>query len=95
MVQHKVGSEWDGSSFQMVDLLVKYTKNTWFSTLGTKINKVSNKIHQLTLRGELTLYRQLLLGCLYNFGINSSIYCKRLEKINKSSQIVTNIELIK
>jgi hypothetical protein len=28
-----------------------YQKNTWFQTLGTKINKVSNKIHQLTLRG--------------------------------------------
>jgi hypothetical protein len=28
-----------------------YTKNTWFQTLGAKINKVSNKIHQLTLRG--------------------------------------------
>lgn len=30
---------------------VAYQKNTWFQTLGTKINKVSNKIHQLTLRG--------------------------------------------
>jgi hypothetical protein len=28
-----------------------YQKNTWFQTLGTKLNKVSNKIHQLTLRG--------------------------------------------
>lgn len=30
---------------------VAYQKNTWFQTLGTKLNKVSNKIHQLTLRG--------------------------------------------
>lgn len=28
-----------------------YVKSTWFQTLGTKIQKVSNKIHQLTLRG--------------------------------------------
>lgn len=27
------------------------TKNEWFQTLGNKIQKVSNKIHQLTLRG--------------------------------------------
>jgi len=28
-----------------------YTKSTWFQTLGNKIQKVSNKIHQLTLHG--------------------------------------------
>ena len=28
-----------------------YNQGTWFQTLGTKIQKVSNKIHQLTLRG--------------------------------------------
>jgi len=27
------------------------TQGTWFATLGTKMQKVSNKIHQLTLRG--------------------------------------------
>jgi len=27
------------------------TQGQWFQTIGTKINKVSNKIHQLTLRG--------------------------------------------
>jgi len=27
------------------------TQGAWFQTLGTKINKISNKIHQLTLRG--------------------------------------------
>ena len=27
------------------------TQGQWFQTLGTKMNKVSNKIHQLTLRG--------------------------------------------
>jgi len=28
-----------------------YVKSTWYQTLGNKIQKVSNKIHQLTLRG--------------------------------------------
>lgn len=28
-----------------------YTKNSWFQTLGARIQKVSNKIHQLTMRG--------------------------------------------
>jgi hypothetical protein len=28
-----------------------YTQGEWFQTLGTKIQRVSNKIHQLTLRG--------------------------------------------
>ena len=28
-----------------------YIKSTWFQTLGNKIQRVSNKIHQLTLRG--------------------------------------------
>jgi hypothetical protein len=27
------------------------TQGQWFQTLGTKINKISNRIHQLTLRG--------------------------------------------
>lgn len=28
-----------------------YTQNAWFQTLGTKVQKVSNKIHQKTMRG--------------------------------------------
>lgn len=28
-----------------------YNQGTWYQTLGTKIQKVSNKIHQLTMRG--------------------------------------------
>ena len=33
------------------DLNFYNTQGQWFQTLGTKLNKVSNKIHQLTLRG--------------------------------------------
>ena len=45
-----------GATYQAVDQTVAgtggyYTKDTWFRTLGIKIQKVSNKIHQLTLRG--------------------------------------------
>jgi uncharacterized protein (DUF2164 family) len=46
-----------------------YTKNTWYQTLGVKINKVSNKIHQLTLRGGA------------NFLVASPDVCTILESI--------------
>lgn len=44
------------NSFSVVDQVTAgaggyYTKATWYQTLGNKIQKVSNKIHQLTLRG--------------------------------------------
>jgi hypothetical protein len=44
------------NSFSVVDVTTAgaggyYTKATWYQTLGNKIQKVSNKIHQLTLRG--------------------------------------------
>jgi hypothetical protein len=44
------------NSFTIVDQTTAgaggyYTKATWFQTLGNKVQKVSNKIHQLTLRG--------------------------------------------
>jgi hypothetical protein len=48
---------------------VAYQKNTWFQTLGTKLNKVSNKIHQLTLRGGA------------NFIVASPDVCTILESI--------------
>lgn len=46
-----------------------YQKNTWFQTFGTKLNKVSNKIHQLTLRGGA------------NFVVASPDVCTILESI--------------
>jgi hypothetical protein len=46
-----------------------YQKNTWFQTLGVKMNKVSNKIHQLTLRGGA------------NFIVASPDVCTILESI--------------
>jgi hypothetical protein len=46
-----------------------YTKNAWFQTLGVKLNKVSNKIHQLTLRGGA------------NFIVASPDVCTILESI--------------
>jgi len=50
----KVGYEWNGSSFAIdsnAAAASAYTKSTWFQTLGIKLQKVSNKIHQLTMRG--------------------------------------------
>lgn len=48
---------------------VAYQKNTWYQTLGVKLNKVSNKIHQLTLRGGA------------NFVVASPDVCTILESI--------------
>ena len=50
----KVGYDWNGSAFAVDSSAVQagaYQKNTWFQTLGIKLQKVSNKIHQLTMRG--------------------------------------------
>ena len=59
-----VGGTWSGATTG-----VAYQKNTWFQTLGVKINKVSNKIHQLTLRGGA------------NFIVASPDVCTILESI--------------
>ena len=50
----KIGYDWDAASnaFNQSNATAQaYNQGTWFQTLGTKIQKVSNKIHQLTLRG--------------------------------------------
>ncbi len=48
-----VGEEYNASAgtWAAGTAALAYQKNTWFQTLGVKLNKVSNKIHQLTLRG--------------------------------------------
>ena len=49
----KTNIVWNGSSFGVDDNAVgnAYIQGTWFSTLGTKLQKVSNQIHAKTLRG--------------------------------------------
>ena len=50
----KVGYDWNGSGFAVDTATAAanaYTKSTWYQTLGIKLQKVSNKIHQLTMRG--------------------------------------------
>lgn len=42
---------WNGSAFVSQTDGYYNTQGQWFQTLGTKIQKVSNKIHQKTLRG--------------------------------------------
>ena len=64
-----IGEEFDGSSWSAGNSSLAYQKNTWFQTLGTKLNKVSNKIHQLTLRGGA------------NFVVASPDVCTILESI--------------
>ena len=68
----KTGNEWTGTAFAIdsnVAAASAYTRNTWFQTLGTKLNKVSNKIHQLTMRGGA------------NFMVASPDVCTILESI--------------
>jgi len=64
-----IGEEYNGSTWSAGSSSVAYQKNTWFQTLGTKLNKVSNKIHQLTLRGGA------------NFVVASPDVCTILESI--------------
>jgi hypothetical protein len=51
----KIGYEWNSTTntFQAPAANVGqfYTRQTWYQTLGTKIQKVSNRIHQKTMRG--------------------------------------------
>jgi len=42
---------WNGSAWDTTTSDFYNTQGQWFQTLGTKIQKVSNKIHQKTLRG--------------------------------------------
>jgi hypothetical protein len=42
---------WNGTSFTAASSAYYNTQGGWYQTLGTKLQKVSNKIHQLTLRG--------------------------------------------
>jgi hypothetical protein len=42
---------WNGSAFAALNSSYYNTQGGWYQTLGTKLQKVSNKIHQLTLRG--------------------------------------------
>ena len=66
-----LGEEFDsaGSAWVAGGSAAAYTKNSWFQTLGTKLNKVSNKIHSLTLRGGA------------NFVVASPDVCTILESI--------------
>jgi hypothetical protein len=50
----RIGTEYNSTTGNFADTAANrtaYVKSTWFQTLGNKIQKVSNKIHQLTLRG--------------------------------------------
>ena len=64
-----LGEEYNGSAWVAGSNAAAYTKNSWFQTLGAKLNKVSNKIHQLTLRGGA------------NFVVASPDVCTILESI--------------
>jgi hypothetical protein len=48
----EIGSTWNGTTFVASSFTgTAWTNQTWFQTLGQKMQKVSNKIHQATIRG--------------------------------------------
>ena len=48
----KVGQEYSGGAFAQSQFTGQaYVQGTWFQTLGTKVQKISNQIHAKTLRG--------------------------------------------
>jgi hypothetical protein len=48
----EIGKTWNGSAFAASSFTgTAWTNMTWYQTLGQKMQKVSNKIHQLTMRG--------------------------------------------
>lgn len=66
----RIGYDWTGTAFSPITAnLTAYTQPSWFQTLGTKLQKVSNKIHTLTLRGGA------------NFMVTSPAVCTILESI--------------
>ena len=47
-----IGATWNGAAFTQSSFTgTAWTNMTWYQTLGQKMQKVSNKIHQLTMRG--------------------------------------------
>jgi hypothetical protein len=51
----RIGHVWNGTTFTTQDneqgRTLAYTQPTWFQTLGVKMQDVSNRIHQKTMRG--------------------------------------------
>lgn len=48
----EIGSAWNGAAFAAPTFTgTAWTNQTWFQTLGQKMQKVSNRIHQATMRG--------------------------------------------
>lgn len=48
----EIGKVWNGSAFVQQSFTgTAWTNGTWFQTLGQKMRKISNTIHQLTMRG--------------------------------------------
>ena len=48
----EIGTVWNGTSFNTAGFAGQaWTNMTWYQTLGQKMQKVSNRIHQLTMRG--------------------------------------------
>ena len=49
----RIGQEWNGNTFTNANTtnVTAYIQGTWFATLGTVLQRVSNQIHAKTMRG--------------------------------------------
>jgi hypothetical protein len=49
----RIGQEWNGTTFTNANTtnVTAYIQGTWFATLGTVLQRVSNQIHAKTMRG--------------------------------------------
>ena len=49
----RIGQEWNGTTFTNTNTtnVAAYIQGTWFATLGTVLQRVSNQIHAKTMRG--------------------------------------------
>jgi hypothetical protein len=71
----RIGYDWSGATATgftngSTNGALAYNRSTWFQTLGIKLQKVSNRIHQLTMRGGA------------NFIVASPNVCTILESMN-------------
>ena len=94
----RIGRQYDGLSGTMGDYgtvqaqASAYTQQSWFQTLGTKIQKVSNVIHQKTLRGganfmvvspQVATILESMNGFVVNTDANEMRYAMGVSKVGQ------------
>jgi hypothetical protein len=88
-----VGEKYDGNNLWIgANTGEAYNQGLWFQTLGTKIQKVSNKIHQKTMRGganwlvcspDVATVLESIPGYAANTDGNSSQFAMGVQKVGQ------------